>query len=436
VATRYITAKTSRLYKNDSDQTCEMVLIFGDEVSVTSQVSNGRVKTKFRDREGWMKEKDLGQEPSLEIYFIDVGQGDSTFIVTPGRKTILIDGGINRRALGFLAWKYRLDQPGTSVTLDLVVSSHADGDHLNGLVPVLTHPRIKVERIVHSGIATYAKDSGFDTRLGNRDAAGLLETRHSAIADLTGVKLSEEFSAWVSAIGKANPSPRYEAVHAGTGPLDIGDTSISLEVLGPLLDQTGATPRLPWFGGKDETSYTINGHSVVLRLKYQEVVALFAGDLNADSSEYLMGDQGIAQKLGAHVFKAPHHGSHDFSPLFLSAIRPQISVVSSGDEPDYGHPRAAFLGAVGRASRSERPLLFSTEIAATFGEVGPVSGGNVNLNELDFGDAGSNAIARWLFKRRLHGMINVRTDGHQLYAARRIAAGSWWESEGPWAPAQ
>jgi phosphoribosyl 1,2-cyclic phosphodiesterase len=66
------------------------------------------------------------------MYSIDVGQGDATFIVTPNRKKILIDGGLNRRALGFLIWRYRLDKPENSVDIDLMVLTHADSDHLKG----------------------------------------------------------------------------------------------------------------------------------------------------------------------------------------------------------------------------------------------------------------------------------------------------------------
>ena len=63
------------------------------------------------------------------MYFIDVGTGDSAIVVTPGRKKILIDGGLNKRALGFLAWKYRLDKP-NNLVIDLLVLTHADDDHI------------------------------------------------------------------------------------------------------------------------------------------------------------------------------------------------------------------------------------------------------------------------------------------------------------------
>jgi len=112
-------------------------------------------------------------------------------------------------------------------------------------------------------------------------------------------------------------------------------------------------------------------------------------------------------------------------------------VISSGDGPDHGHPRANFLAAVGLASRSTEPLLFSTEIAATFIEAGDGLGAAdpSTLEDLDFSVSASNIVARKIFKQRLPGIINVRTDGHNLYAARRVNQGYWWEAYGPIAAA-
>ena len=60
------------------------------------------------------------------MYFLDVGQGDAAFVVTPNNTKILVDGGLRDRALGFLIWKYRLDLPNTAVTIDHLFLSHAD----------------------------------------------------------------------------------------------------------------------------------------------------------------------------------------------------------------------------------------------------------------------------------------------------------------------
>ena len=151
---KYISSKTSPLYRVSTGGSREMVLIFGDEVKTSGSPVNGRVQAEFRGRKGFISENHLGNKPTLEIYFIDVGQGDSTFIVTPNRKKILIDGGINKRAFGFLAWKYRFDKDGSPIDIDLLVLSHADGDHIDRLTPIIHHPKINVRKIIHNGIAT------------------------------------------------------------------------------------------------------------------------------------------------------------------------------------------------------------------------------------------------------------------------------------------
>jgi len=424
---RYITSRTSPLYKLSTGQSREMVLLFGDEVETSGTPVNKRLQAEFRDRKGFVPESYLGNRPALEMYFIDVGQGDCTFIVTPNRKKILIDGGINKRALGFLAWKYRLDKDGPSIDIDLMVLSHADGDHIEGLIPIIRHPKVKVRKIVHNGIATF-KDGVFDTTLGNLDASKkLLIARHDTLDDLSGLALSDSFDRWRQAV--VNKGAPYNSVDSTTGVIDIGDPDITIDVLGPRLSVYGGKPSYRWLSGK---APTINGHSVVLKLNYGDVSAIFSGDLNSDGAKNLLEDSSIASRLSSHVFKAPHHGSQDFYYPFFESIRPQLSVISSGDEPDYGHPRAVFIGAIGHVSRSTMPLVFSTEIAATFVEAGAKENDtDKKLEDLDTEAPDADSLARTLFKRRLHGMINVRTDGKSLYAARRVAAGSWWESYGP-----
>src|SRR6188508_344529 len=100
---KFVTTKTAPLYEDSANDARSMILIYGDEVTATGNAVNNRVPVNFRGRDGFIAAASLGNSTALEMYFIDVGQGDSTFIVTPGRKKVLIDGGVNRRALGFLA---------------------------------------------------------------------------------------------------------------------------------------------------------------------------------------------------------------------------------------------------------------------------------------------------------------------------------------------
>jgi hypothetical protein len=143
-------------------------------------------------------------------------------------------------------------------------------------------------------------------------------------------------------------------------------------------------------------------------------------------------DASLVGKFDAIVLKAPHHGSHEFHRGLLEAVNPQVTVISSGDDSDYGHPRANFVGVIGGVSRSKEPLVFSTEIAGAFKDVGESLRESVKLSDEEYKSLDKESLEklRKLFKRRLHGMINVRTDGKKLYAARRVKAAYCWESYG------
>jgi len=432
----YIKEGTSYFYKSPTGQSRHFVLLYGDEVEILGEEQNNRVKIKHREREGWVNKEHVGDEPVLEFYFIDVGQGDSTFIVTPGRKKILVDGGINNRALQFLAWKYRLSEasPEERLVIDLLVLSHADEDHINGLIYTVGHPGIIVKEIVHSGIAIF-KENEYKTTLGELhiDGRKYLITSHDKLGELSDNKLSDNFLKWKEAI-KVKGQIRYRAVSTYSH-IDIHEPDITIEVLSPRVEQiqSCSKPVYRWFG---QVGATINGHSLVLRLKYGDISFLLSGDLNEDGSKHLMEDESLKDKFDAVVLKAPHHGSHNYHRPWLEAVNPQVTVISSGDDPDHGHPRASFVGTIGNVSRSEKPLIFSTEIASAFQDVGENIKEEIKLSEEELKALDKDTLLRLrkLFKRRLHGMINVRTDGKELYAARRVKASYCWESYGGIAP--
>ena len=165
-----------------------------------------------------------------------------------------------------------------------------------------------------------------------------------------------------------------------------------IEVVGPVVEPAAdGTPRLRTFAGepaartdKMDSGKTKNGHSVLLRLVYRDVSLLFGGDLNSPAECFLMTlaagggfvepataddatraavRQAVGDRFGADVVKACHHGSADFTDLFLSGISPAATVISSGDEETHAHPRCDTLGAIGLHGRGERPLIFSTELS-------------------------------------------------------------------------
>jgi competence protein ComEC len=69
---------------------------------------------------------------NLKLYFLDIGQGDSTLVVTPDNFTILIDGGPDNSVLSKLSEVL----PFYINKLNLVILTHPDKDHVGGLADV------------------------------------------------------------------------------------------------------------------------------------------------------------------------------------------------------------------------------------------------------------------------------------------------------------
>lgn len=425
MATRFINKKYEKFYfLNSSNKRKSYKLIFGDEILTSTETTPSGsewTSVRYRGRLGEIKKPVISNNRSLEMYFLDVGQGDAAFIVTPNNTKILVDGGLHDRTLGFLIWKYQLDKPNNEITIDHLFLSHADDDHVSGLIPLLRHPDITINNIWHNGIAVY-KDSKFNTPLGHK-SNGRLKTRHNKLKNLGSETQSRGFKKWIKAVKDSGAN--YNALDSSGGSLDVGDPEINLDILSPILESDDT---YDWFSSKSET---INGHSLTFRISYGFVRTFFSGDLNTKGSKHILKQPNAALRLNSHIFKSPHHGSHDYHQSFLNAVSPIITVVSSGDSPDHGHPRASFLGGVGLAGRGDSPLIFSTEIAATFVDSGDDSEVDENeptsLGDLDFSTSGANSIARIRFKKALSGIINVRTDGNDIYTSRRVRASYQWE---------
>src|SRR5690606_39141724 len=196
------------------------------------------------------------------------------------------------------------------IDIDYLIVSHGGADHLKGLTPVIKHPLINVKRVLHNGLAMF-DDDRLPERVGNRSADGkFIVTRYSAPADLPAVTLACAFSAWKPALESEPEPPVCEAVDSRTGSIDLNEPDLTLEILGPRVEQAQGNDACRWFG---DHAHTINGHSVVLKLSYKNVSALFSGDVNIEGSAHLLADDAIAAKLDAHVLKTPHHGSHEYS---------------------------------------------------------------------------------------------------------------------------
>jgi competence protein ComEC len=222
-----------------------------------------------------------GHTGNLKVTFLDVGQGDSALVETPGGKRLLIDGGGNpqgmdpgRSAVAPYLWNHGIRK------LDVVVLTHPHADHAAGLCYILEH--FEVGQVWEGG-------EGADTPEYRRFGE-VAKERHIPRHVLTGVG--------ETAVGGVE----VQALHSSSSSVDDSE--------------------MPEYSRQ-------NDRSLVLRIKYRDVSFLFAGDVEARAEEAMIS-YNPPLPLRSTVLKVPHHGlkSALYEP-FMDAVRPAVAVISA-----------------------------------------------------------------------------------------------------------
>ncbi len=375
-------------------------LLWGDFVRLTGTRKGSTFPVYSRGVKGWMAGSEMQDDRLLEVAMIDVGQGDGCLIVTPDDKHILVDAGARDNLHRFLRWRYNkfrtsnLDgrdaTPENPFEFEAIVCSHPDADHYAGFDAILKEPNIRVGTIYHNGIfeRNGAQPMGPIAKQGRQSYLTELveDTKHldAFLANVSQWKRKK----YATMIADAWKSGRVGNIqNLGWDPQKGGsfvpgyaaNRPLSIQVLGPVLERVSGGKALRSFGSASKTK---NGHSILLKLRLRNVTMILGGDLNIPSEELLLETHvGAAlpsprnhtarakfmekarKVFQADIAKSCHHGSADFSSLFLEAVNPIATLVSSGDDEPYAHPRADTLGTIGRFGRGDRPLIFSTEVS-------------------------------------------------------------------------
>jgi competence protein ComEC len=224
---------------------------------------------------------------SLNVYFFDVGQGDSAFIVFRN-STILVDAGEtdqgevvvrNIRSLGISR-------------IDLIVATHPHSDHIGGMEKVLD--AFQVGQVVDAGLPHPSPLY--------RQFLDTVESRHIP----------------------------YTAAHEGQV-IDI-DPALRILVLSP---------------PENQFSDDLNDNSVVMRISYGTIDILLTGDAGTAAEDRMLA---TGYALDAEILKVAHHGStHSTGTRFLERVDPETAVIPVGAGNPYGHPADTTLEALGRA---------------------------------------------------------------------------------------
>jgi len=227
----------------------------------------------------------LNGDNSLEVTFFDVGQGDAIFIETPYKNQILIDGGPNSMILEKLA----KEMPFWDKTIDLIILTHPEADHMTGLLSVLESYNVK--RILWTGV----------------------------------VRNTSQYEKWKEMIEKENA----EIIIAHSSQ-EIKIGKVSLDILYPFESLQG------------EEIKDSNDTSIVSRLSFGNNSFLFTGDITKVSENKIMSKED--GNFGSDVLKVGHHGSKtSTSKEFLENILPDIAVISCDKDNYYGHPHEIVL---------------------------------------------------------------------------------------------
>ncbi|MGM0592524.1 MAG: lamin tail domain-containing protein [Halobacteriota archaeon] len=233
---------------------------------------------------------------TVEVHFINVKQGDSTLVVGPTGETLLVDTG-DYRDDGQTVLSYLTARNVTRI--DALVTTHADADHIGGHAKIIEHYETRGEGI-------------------------------GAVYDTGIVSGSQTYAEYLDAV-EAYDVALYQT-YAGDS---ISIDGVDVSVLGP--------PESALDGGDR------NENSIVLLLTYGETTVLLPGDAEDDEESYLVDH--YEEIRDVTVLKAGHHGSRSSSgEAFLAATEPQVAVISSDYDSQYGHPHEEALHRLADAS--------------------------------------------------------------------------------------
>jgi hypothetical protein len=489
---RYIDRDFVRFTFSGFDGTEEdAILAFGDKVDVLEE---GAGSTPSRVRalelfdgalEGTVKGRPFrGHDKGvLKFSMVDVQQGDGMVLETPPdeddqTRLIFIDGGDNKLFARHVAARYRHRQSSAAnpLEVDLILITHGDADHFDGLVDIkrsetergisarkrlFIHPR----RVYHNGLVKGPTATPELERLGRTvelSGTPMIVDLYDDPRDAPADRQNGPFKRWGTALThweERGPITFKRVAHG----MDAGDLfgflgpGLEVEIQGPftskVTDAGESKDALPFLHdppksvlihleeGTDPLSdnfsdaHTINGHSIAFRLTYGNVRFNFTGDLNQESMA-LMRERIALDELEAEILKAPHHGSGDFDFKALKAMKPVVSLISSGDESaakEYIHPRATLVSALGKVSRGETGIVLCTELAAFFAKreysherplIAKFYAGDEAITRADLRKfyratrrslEDEKALPSFFgFERTNFGIIHVRTDGERV----------------------
>lgn len=253
--------------------------------------------------------------PPLDIIVMNVGQGECVLIRSPGGRTAIIDGGLNR-AIGTGVFNFLRDSLGTR-HLDYAFASHYHVDHMGGLYTVLD----SVMAPSRDSLVNGAYDRGFSSP-------------------------DTFYTNYIQTVGDKRRTIALGQVFV----LDHGVT-LQCVCVNSMVVSGDSTVPVP--------NYAENSLSIGLLVRYQGFKMIIGSDIGG-GAKYTDVESILAPCIGkVNVLYVNHHGSaHSSNEFWLATLQPQASVISCGADNPYGHPA---VPCVDRLAASQGNHIYQTE---------------------------------------------------------------------------
>jgi competence protein ComEC len=269
----------------------------------------------------WWRTQPPKPTGELKIVVLDVGpvEGDSTLILAPGGKSVLIDAGDAGKGKGVLEAlkRHKVEK------LDYFIATHPHPDHIGSADEVLNG--IKVETVIDNGVdMSTPAPSPTPARRGAKPSPTPAPRRNRAKT------VTSFFDEYKEALEKSGA--KHEKAQPGQK-IDLGGGAI-LTVLAP--NEPFFTKDQMKAGGNEP-----NANSIVLRLDYGDFSMLLMGDAEEQTESRLLSRDA---DLTAKLIKIAHHGSkYASSEDFVKRVKPEAAIISTGAWNRYSHPAQSVL---------------------------------------------------------------------------------------------
>ncbi len=267
---------------------------------------------------------------TMNVHFIDIGQGDAILIQLPDTKTMLIDSGDNKTDNNTKLVTY-IEELGIT-KIDYLVATHADADHIGGMNDIFYN--FEVKKVFRPYVYYNGDDYNFSADYNKGSSA------YKQSSKTYGKFLNDILNETYTENGQTKTCEweffNYQSDFGGNILFENSTYSYTVDFLTPFKDF------------EDINYEDANDYSPFIKISYCNYDMMFTGDAEAEAERDFISEYSKTEEYKKYVdvelLKVSHHGSGtSTTDAFLKLIKPEIAVISCGEDNSYFHPHQEVL---------------------------------------------------------------------------------------------